>query len=473
MKKARPWFILLVVVLAAVAGGYYYYTAVYLPSQAPAEPALQTTRVRTGDLVILVSGVGELTPEAQASAAFRSSGVVAEVYAAAGDVVEAGQLLARLEDTNAQQQLAQSQLALDELFAPAALLQAQIAALSAEVAYEKVLGDLQTLISPAVWQAEQDLAQAQAALAATSSGDAEALAAAESAVELAEANLAQAQADYETTYLPAIFTKPYKDPSSGETVQGVFPPSAVEIALARARLAAAQLALDDARSYATIIEQGAPCNDAGVLTSDVVLPFKLDQACTSIRNAVLAVENTRLLAPLSGVLTSFNLVVGQSTGSGAAAMVATLDQLELQVYIDETDLPALQVGQRVRVTFNAYPNQVVEGQVRAIEPALQNVGGTLTGVAWVELEDAPEIGLRSGMSADVEIIAGEALGTLLVPVQALRESAPGSDAVFVVQADGTLKLTPVTMGLRDFANAEILSGLEAGDIVSTGIVETK
>ncbi len=472
MKKARPWFVLLLVVLAAVAGSYYY-KAVYLPSQASAEPTLQTARVRTGDLVILVPGVGELTPVAQASAAFRSGGVVAEVYAAAGDVVETGQLLARLDDTNVQQQLAQSQLALQEMVSPAALLQAQVAALSAEVTYEKAVGDLQTLISPAVWQAEQDLAQVQAALAEVSSTNAEALAEAQDAVELAEADLAQAQFDYATTYLPAIFTKPYKDPASGETVQGVFPPTAAEIALARARLASAQLALDESRSYSDFIAQGAPCDDAGLLVTDTALPFKLDQACQAIRNASLAVENTRLLAPLSGVLTSFNLTAGQPVGSAAVATITTLDQLELRVYVDETDLPALDVGQRIDVTFASYPNQVIGGRLRAIEPALQNVGGTLTAVVWVDFEEAPVIALRSGMTADVEIVAGEALGALLVPVQALRELAPGSYAVFVVQVDGSLKLTPVTVGLHDFANAEILSGLQAGDIVSTGNVETK
>ncbi len=77
------------------------------------------------------------------------------------------------------------------------------------------------------------------------------------------------------------------------------------------------------------------------------------------------------------------------------------------------------------------------------------------------------------MSAEVEIIAGEAKNTLLVPAQALRELAAGSYAVFVVQPDGQLKLTPVTIGLRDFANVQILSGLQAGDVVSTGTVETK
>ena len=70
-------------------------------------------------------------------------------------------------------------------------------------------------------------------------------------------------------------------------------------------------------------------------------------------------------------------------------------------------------------------------------------------------------------------MSGRSENTLLVPVQALREAAPGVFSVFVVQPDGSLKLVPVTVGLKDFANAEILSGLKAGDVVSTGTVETK
>jgi multidrug efflux pump subunit AcrA (membrane-fusion protein) len=77
------------------------------------------------------------------------------------------------------------------------------------------------------------------------------------------------------------------------------------------------------------------------------------------------------------------------------------------------------------------------------------------------------------MTADVEIIAGEAKDALIIPIQALREITPESFAVFVVQDDGSLKLTPVTIGLRDFANAEVLTGLEAGDVISTGSVETE
>ena len=49
----------------------------------------------------------------------------------------------------------------------------------------------------------------------------------------------------------------------------------------------------------------------------------------------------------------------------------------------------------------------------------------------------------------------------------------GIAAVFLVGENEQLTMTPVTVGLRDFANAEILSGVKAGDIVSTGTVETK
>ena len=72
----------------------------------------------------------------------------------------------------------------------------------------------------------------------------------------------------------------------------------------------------------------------------------------------------------------------------------------------------------------------------------------------------------------MEIIAGQASDALLVPVQALREVVPGSHVVFVVGPDSELTVRPVTVGLRDFANAEILTGLKRGEVVSTGTVDT-
>ena len=76
--------------------------------------------------------------------------------------------------------------------------------------------------------------------------------------------------------------------------------------------------------------------------------------------------------------------------------------------------------------------------------------------------------LLFGMNAEVEIIAGEARDALLVPVQALREISPGQFAVFVVGPGDQLEFRPVQVGLRNFVSAEILSGLEDGETISTG-----
>jgi len=65
-------------------------------------------------------------------------------------------------------------------------------------------------------------------------------------------------------------------------------------------------------------------------------------------------------------------------------------------------------------------------------------------------------------------VAGEARNALLVPVQALRELSEGQYAVFVVGTDGQLEMRMVKVGLKDYVNAEIRSGLQRGEVVSLG-----
>jgi HlyD family secretion protein len=477
MNISRKLLVLSLFLAVAAAGGYYYYTAYYLPAQVTPEPVLQTAKVRTGDIVIFVAGAGNLTPAEQVSIGFRSGGALAEVNAAVGDVVEVGQLLGRLEDTSLRLQLEQNQLNLQALIAPDAIIESEVAALNAETVLEEAVEGLQYLISPAVWQWETKLAEAQAELEklqATAGTGAEDLVAAEKAVTSAQANLKWAQNQYEEEYIPVTFNYTYTDLETEEELEGLFPPSEMDIALARAKARSAELALQTAQTYAEHLKLGEPCSEESIVTAaEGTLLSKLEQACLAIEETNLALENSLLIAPISGVITSLNASVGQAVGTAPIVTIATLDQLQLRIYIEETDLALLKVGQRVRATFDAYPDQPVSGEISSLEPTLQTVDGTPVVVAWATLESPARINLLSGMAAEVEVIAGESLGALLAPVQALRELAPGSYAVFVLHPEGELKLTPVTVGLKDFANAEILSGLKVGDMVSTGTVETK
>jgi RND family efflux transporter MFP subunit len=179
------------------------------------------------------------------------------------------------------------------------------------------------------------------------------------------------------------------------------------------------------------------------------------------------------VAPFDGAVTALNLVAGQTVGTSPVMTVATTDRLLVRFYLDETDVSKVAAGNPVNFTFDAYPNTVVTGEVTRVEPALQIVDGTPVVVVWASLSQDAPFKILSGMSVEAEVVSAESQNTLLVPVQALRELAPGSYAVFLVDANGELKMTPVTVGLRDFANVEILSGVKVGDVVSTGTLATE
>jgi HlyD family secretion protein len=80
--------------------------------------------------------------------------------------------------------------------------------------------------------------------------------------------------------------------------------------------------------------------------------------------------------------------------------------------------------------------------------------------------------LMIGMNAAVEVIAARAHDAVLVPVEALRELGPEEYAVFIMEGDKP-RLRAVEVGLIDFTYAEVISGLNVGEIVTTGIVETE
>jgi multidrug efflux pump subunit AcrA (membrane-fusion protein) len=123
----------------------------------------------------------------------------------------------------------------------------------------------------------------------------------------------------------------------------------------------------------------------------------------------------------------------------------------------------------VNIVFEAWPDETFTGQVLRVDPVMVTVDGTSAVQAWARIDlSAQEVNLLAGMTAEVEVVAAEARDALLVPVAALREMSPDQVVVFVVRPDGELEMRAVVVGLRDPVNAEVLDGLELGDIVSVG-----
>jgi multidrug efflux pump subunit AcrA (membrane-fusion protein) len=151
-----------------------------------------------------------------------------------------------------------------------------------------------------------------------------------------------------------------------------------------------------------------------------------------------------------------------------------LRQPHVEFYLDQTDIDKASDGLEVEVTFDAYPDVVYSGTVTGIDPVLTTSGGVSAVHGFAALtpqagEGAPR--LLVGLSAAVDVIAGRVENAVLVPIEALRQITPETFAVFVVDGGGALEMRMVEVGLQDGTFAAITSGLEAGEIVSTGIVE--
>lgn len=470
-RRAR-WVLLAVVVLVG-AGGFAYYRMVYTPAQQTNETELQTATVRQGDLVIYASGSGTLTSSNEVDLAFGTGGRVTGIFFEVGDHVETGDLLAEVDDTDAQIAYAQAKRTLAELTSAASIAAAQEAMAQAEIDLGDATSHLGYLISPAVlrWEtavqkAEQTVTEAQAAAdASPADKDAqEALQESQDGLERAKANLGGVQTYYVNNYLPNNFTR--WDRETGKKY--VAAPSEAEILQARAALATAQAALEEAQYlYAALTGGEVPDHATGSSLTE------LEQARLDFEAVQADLYGVRLYAPISGTIMSIDMSVGDTVSTtGTVITVADLSQPTLEVFLDESDWVNIAVGYPAEVIFDILPDQVFTGKVTQVDPGLYTSGNSSVVRAKVKLDDINDsLDLPLGTSASVDVIAGSAENAILVPVEALRQ-AGDQYAVFVME-NGELKLRIVEVGIQDLLYVEVLSGLEPGAVVSTGITETK
>ena len=284
----------------------------------------------------------------------------------------------------------------------------------------------------------------------------------------AESNLAAQWNYYENVYLPEYFTRSYRD-ENGDKVSYIDPPDEAEIDSIRATVDLAEATIVELEVLLDALKSGEDLPEEA--TGSKVSTIR--KARQAVDDALEDLGATNLIAPISGTVTEIKVDVSEKVGNEVVMVISDLTPPTLDTYFDESDWKNIQVGFPVEVIFDALPDNVYEGQVIHVNPALVNQMNTSIVYAVVEL-DTSNTGwddLPVGSAAGVDVIGGRTVDTLLVPVEALREISEGEYAVFVME-NGEPKLRIVEVGLQDFIYAEILSGLEQGDVVTTGQVET-
>lgn len=182
--------------------------------------------------------------------------------------------------------------------------------------------------------------------------------------------------------------------------------------------------------------------------------------------------DTRVVAPMDGVVTARNVQVGQIISSpisnvGGGTTVLTLSDLRrmfVLASVDEADIGRVQTGQPVKVTVDAYPGKRFEGQVVRISPRGVNVSNVVTFEVKIEVTSPEKNLLRPEMTANVEIVAARKDGVLLVPADAVVRKG-GKPRVTVVGAAGSREDRTVATGIGDGQKIEVTSGLKEGETV--------
>jgi HlyD family secretion protein len=383
----------------AIAGGLLLIAAAAVVSLRRAEEngaPVYAAEVERQDLVQIVSGSGRVQPIKEVSISASVSGRITEMPVRSGDHVDAGDLLVRLEPTR----------------------------------YEAAV------------------AEAEAALAT-----------ARTQVDLAQANLRQARAEY------------------------------VRIE----KLAAGGLV-------------SAADRDAALATRDVRLAT-LAAARNDVQRAQAGVDRARddlakttMLAPIGAEVTRVlhetgEMALGADFKEDVILVLADLGHMEVRFEVDENDIVNVAIGDSAAVEVDAFPDSSLAGRVREIAASATNRGSGALGAATVfevkaDLLQTPK-GLRPGMSASVDLFTEFRQGVVAVPIQAITARSAATlaewgladttggdpdeqtndnelrEIAFVIE-DGVAHCRPVKTGIMGETELEILSGLDAGEQIVTG-----
>lgn len=446
----RKWWIVAVAAVLVAGLGYAGYSA-WQDRRAVAQgSAEETAIVERGTLRETVDGTGSVAPQSEVSLAFSAAGDVIEVLVEEGDVVKSGDPLVRLDDTDAR----------------AAVSDAKIQVAQAE----NSLKEKRIKVEAGIAEASLEAAQAEYNQVAARSTD-DQLASARTRLERALDALADAQEDYKQAWDPArdweLYVKRLEDALEAER-------ESTEQALRKA-----QLDLEDAQAnynLAVVDVSGAEVERAQeqLLNAQVTaeseslelegLKNTLEQAQLQLESAQRSLEETALTAPIDGTVTSLDVEVGERINAGqAVAALGNLTTLKVEINLDETDISGVSVGQEARIALDAFRDAELTGKVMSIAPVAQVESGVVLFPVTVQLSPT-ELPVRSGMTADVEIITASHEDALIVPLRAVHTEG---DQAYVYRSVGDqTEQVEVSLGIVTDTEVEITGGLAEGEVVS-------
>lgn len=450
-KRRKKWIISLVVLLALGGGGAAIYSSMHKSAPEMAAIPNEAIVVKRGDITETLSVTGTVKASKEVNLNFNSTSTdkLAEVNVKVGDQVKKGQLLARLNDTEAKLQI---QNAEDTLrMARSKLAEATKGPKETEVELQelnvqkaaKALENAKK--SYDLQEAEERLktAKSDLELARKTYEDQKFLneSGAVSAKEMAEAEQAweKAQASYDATELQVRKTRDQIE-------------SSIEDAELSYRSAQLELKKLKAPPEADTLEN---------------LRIDISRAETDLEQKRSELNKLQITAPWDGVILKVNGDVGTSPTAPFIVMNnSNSNDLKIATKINQSDIVKVKTGQKAILTTTAYPGEEFAGTVTFISPEVATEEGVNAYPAEISISNLDNK-LKTGMIMNIAIELSKRENVLFVPVTAIQSDG-GADGVYVA-ADpsntSVFEFKPVELGLYTTDRVELKSGVNEGDTV--------
>jgi multidrug efflux pump subunit AcrA (membrane-fusion protein) len=380
---------------------------------AEAQPvALTTSKAIAREVPSYIQATGSLIAEESSDVAPQTSGQVVATPVGVGAFVRQGETIARLNDKDARLRLRQAQASVQQAVAGVRQAEARLGL--------RPGGNFDASTIPEVRAAGANLEQAQAQL------------------RLAQAN--------ERRYRDLVET--------GDVALSVYDQYRTQRDTAQAQVNTARQQLESAINTARQSNQAIQSALAGV-----------ESARSQAAIAEKAVADAIVRAPYAGYVSARPIAIGEYvTPSSNIATVLRTNPIKLQLQVPEAEAPYITQGMGVSLEVDAFKDKKFAGRVTAVNPAIDPASRSVTVEAAIE---NGENQLRSGMFATAQIVRPGGNRAVFVPRAAvLSDQNTQSYRVFVIQGD-TAKLRVVQIGAEEGDMIQILSGVQADEIVAT------
>lgn len=503
--KSHPYWS--AIAIFAVLGILYY--AIF--SKNGAEPA--TFTVARGNLIQEVSVTGKTVPVEDVELSFEKSGRISGIYVKVGDKVKENDLLLEIDNSELLAQLRQAEANVSAEEARLAELrrgsrEEEIEVKKTELAKAKqdlanYYLNIPTVIQDAYNKAN-DAVRNQASVFFTGDkelnpqlsfyvSDSQTQINAEnqrfaasvtlnswktnldkinlsSAPEIMDEGLSQAKNNlsFIRSFLDTLMNATVNSTSLSETLQDTY---IARITTARSNINAAltsvigqEQAISSQKLVVKRIENELALKVAGASAEEIAAQeAKLEQARANASLYRAQIAKTRIYSPIAGTVTKQNAKVGQIVAANSPIVnILSQNQLEVEAYLPEADLAKVKIGNPVKITLDAYGDDVVfEGRVVMIDPAETVIEGVSTYKITIQFL-AKDERIKPGMTANADILTDKRDGVLYVPQRSI--AARNGKKFVSIYENGTIKEREVQTGLRGSdGNVEIISGLSEGE----------